>query len=194
MRPLRLALACCCACSANAALLPPSVVSTQKASSTLPDPQLSRIEGWTLLCDRLQAGDSATGLERTLSTAAGREGFFGVYLSDPAYTVADAAPPVALIDAIIGSRPQSVASVSACLAIVAIAADNARAARNGGDDAAARASELTVARACTLLDAMCARVDGATCAAFRIQQVHAVRGSRLSDDSLQALGLNEMGI
>ena len=195
MRPLRLALACCCACSANAALLPPSVVSTQKASSTLPDPQLSRIEGWTLLCDRLQAGDSATGLERTLSTAAGREGFFGVYLSDPAYTVADAAaPPAALIDAIIGSRPQSVASVSACLAIVAIAADNARAARNGGDDAAARASELTVARACTLLDAMCARVDGATCAAFRIQQVHAVRGSRLSDDSLQALGLNEMGI
>ena len=195
MRPLRLALACCCACTANAALLPPSVVSTQKASSTLPDPQLSRIEGWTLLCDRLQAGDSATGLERTLSTAAGREGFFGVYLSDPAYTVADAAaPPAALIDAIIGSRPQSMASVSACLAIVAIAADNARAARNGGDDAAARASELTVARACTLLDAMCARVDGATCAAFRIQQVHAVRGSRLSDDSLQALGLNEMGI
>ena len=121
MRPLRLALACCCACSANAALLPPSVVSAQKASSTLPDPQLSRIEGWTLLCDRLQAGDSATGLERTLSTAAGREGFFGVYLSDPAYTVADAAPPVALIDAIIGSRTQSVASVSACLAIVAIA-------------------------------------------------------------------------
>ena len=56
----------------------------------------------------------------------GREGFFGVYLSDPAYTVADAAaPPVALIDAIIGSRPQSVASVSACLAIVAIAADKA---------------------------------------------------------------------
>lgn len=195
MRPLRLALACCCACSANAALLPPSVVSTQKASSTLPDPQLSRIEGWTLLCDRLQAGDSATGLERTLSTAAGREGFFGVYLSDPAYTIADAdAPPVALIDAIIGSRTQSVASVSTCLAIVAIAADNARTARNGGDDAAASASELTVSRACTLLDAMCARVDGATCAAFRIQQVHAVRGSRLSDDSLQALGLGEMGI
>ena len=116
------------------------------ASSTLPDRQLSRVEGWTLLCDRLQAGDSATGLEGTLATAAGR------------------------------------------------AVDDARAARNGGDDAAASASELTVARACTLLDAMCARVDGATCAAFRIQQVHAARGSRLSSDALQALELNELGI
>jgi len=163
--------------------------------STLPDPQLSRVEGWTLLCDRLQAGDSATGLEGTLATAAGREGFFGVYLSDPQYTIADAAaPPAALVDAIIDSRPQAVASVAACLEIVAIAVDNARAARNGGDEAAASASELTVARACTLLDAMCARVDGATCAAFRIQQVHAARGSRLSGDSLQALDLNELSI
>jgi hypothetical protein len=205
---VQFALTCCCA---NAALLPAGTASsrghpmmvtasgmsspTQKASSTLPDRQLSRVEGWTLLCDRLQAGESASGLEGTLATAAGREGFFGVYLSDPAYTMADAAaPPVALIDAVIDSRPQAVASVSTCLAIVAIAVDNARAARNGGDDAAASASELTVARACTLLDAMCARVDGATCAAFRIQQVHAARGSRLSGDSLQALGLNELGI
>ena len=157
--------------------------STLTALSTLPDPQLSRVEGWTLLCDQLQAGDSAAGLEGALATAAGREGFFGVYLSDPTYTIADAAvPPAALVDAIVDSRPQAVASVSACLAIVAVAVASARASRNRGDEAAASASERTVDRACTLLDAMCARVDSATCAAFRIQEVHAARGSLQARD------------
>lgn len=190
MRGLSLALACI-ACSASAALIPASTVSSRGppvaaargaaggvASSTLPDPQLARCEGWTLLCDQLQAGHSAPGLQDALATTGGRKGFFGVYLSDPAYTVADAAiPPATLLDAImLLPKPQAVASASACLAIVSIASASARAARNGGDDAAASASELTVDRACTLLDAMCAGVDGATCAAFRIQQVYAARG------------------
>ena len=190
-----LALACCCACSVTAALLPASTASSRvhpamTMTTTLPDPQLARVEGWTLLCDQLQAGDLASGLEGALATSGGRQGFFGVYLSDPAYTIADAAvPPTALIDAIIDSRPQAVASVSACLAIVSIASASARAARNGGDDAAASASELTVNRACTLLDAMCARVDSATCAAFRIQQVYAAReGVRQASDA-QDLGI-----
>ena len=166
-----------------------------QASSTLPDPQVARIQGWTLLCDQLQSGQSPAGLQNVLATTDGRAGFFGVYLSDPVYTVADRGVPVALLDAIIDPRPQAVASVSACLSIVSIAVDSARAARNGGDDAAACASELTVGRACTLLDAMCDRVDGATCATFRMQQVR-IRQGRHAPAYGQAVGgkAQDMGI
>ena len=113
------------------------------------------LESAPAMCRSLQAGESPAGLAELVSSSAGARGFFVNYLTDPEWSVADAAEPPASLASALVDAPAEVKEVM--LMNVAMSSASRVAHDAAGDAESASASELTCERAVLLVAALAPR-------------------------------------